>query len=311
MSNIPLTKGSSRPIFLFGPTGVGKTALLEQLFASGYEVVNADSKQIYRHLDIGSAKPESDLLARIPHHLIDIKDPWESFSVGEFVNTADQACDLIRERGKIPVICGGTAYYFKHFYFGLPESPKSDPIIRKRIALLAEEKGLDWCHARLAEIDPKSAEKIHPADGYRITRALEVYEDSGRPLSSFKVPDKARNGMDPLIIGLQREKTELDRRITLRVDQMFDQGLQEEFDSLLEMGATENWPGMQGIGYKEFFIAQAHPSMGREDIAHLIVRNSRLYAKRQMTFFKSLPNVHWTHPDDRDAISRLLGTLVS
>jgi tRNA dimethylallyltransferase len=285
---------------------VGKTALLEQLFAQGYEVVNADSKQIYRHLDIGSAKPEGELMSRIPHHLIDIKDPWEQFSVGEFVNLADHACASIEEKGKVPIICGGTAYYFKHFYFGLPESPKSDPEIRTRIAQLASDRGLAWCHKHLSEIDPVSASRIHPSDGYRITRALEVYESSGRPLSSYHVPTKAREDLDPVIIGLQRDRSELDERITARVQQMFSQGLEAEFEKLLAMGAQPDWPGMQGIGYREFFIGAEHPSMDREAIAHLIVRNSRLYAKRQMTFFKSLPGVHWVHPDNLDAIRKLI-----
>lgn len=291
---------------MFGPTGVGKTALLEQLFAQGYEVVNADSKQIYRHLDIGSAKPGPEIISRIPHHLIDIKEPWEHFSVGEFVKEADAACRVIEDHGNIPVICGGTAYYFKHFYFGLPESPKSDPETRERVARMAASHGLAWCHTKLAEVDPISARKIHPADGYRITRALEVFEASGRPLSSFHVPTKARKGLKPVIIGLQRGRDELEQRIIQRVEHMFAAGLQEEFDRLIEMGATPDWPGMQGIGYREFFEAQKEPRMNRQMIADLIVRNSRLYAKRQMTFFKSLPDVHWVHPCDLDSICKLL-----
>lgn len=285
--------------------------MLEQSFADGFQVVNADSKQIYRYLDIGSAKPSVELMQHIPHHLIDIRDPWEQFSVGDFVKLADTACESIRSEGKIPVICGGTAYYFKHFYYGLPASPQSDPIVRERIAAQVQVQGLDWCYRKLEEIDPVSAKRIHPADGYRITRALEVYETSGFPLSSFSVPTEARDGMRPLIIGLTRDKAELDERIVQRVRAMFKQGLEQEMDSLLSMGAVPEWPGMQGIGYREFFVAKEHPSMDKDDISQLIIRNSRMYAKRQMTFFRSLPHVHWVHPEDTATLSSLLDTFLA
>ena len=303
--NTPLTIRSNPLIFLFGPTGVGKTELLQQLFTKHFAVVNADSKQIYRYMNIGSAKPEPALLQEIPHYLIDIKDPWEQFSVGAFVKLADQACLEIRDQGKVPIISGGTAYYFKQFYFGLPKSPKSDPVTRSKIAGLVKTHGLEWCYSRLQTIDPISAERIHPDDSYRITRALEVYEAAGRPLSSFSIPHKAREGMNPLIIGLTRDKAELEKRIVERVKSMFSKGLEQEIEQLMEMGAQADWPGMQGIGYREFFIAKENPDMATEDIAQLIIRNSRLYAKRQMTFFKSLPNVQWVHPDDTETLTTL------
>lgn len=306
MLNIPLSTRSNRLIFLFGPTGVGKTALLTQLFTKNFAVVNADSKQIYRYMNIGSAKPEPAVQQKIPHYLIDIKDPWEQFSVGEFVKLADQACLEIRAKGNIPIICGGTAYYFKQFYFGLPTSPKSDPGVRFKINALVEKHGLTWCYEKLQSVDPVSAKRIHPADSYRITRALEVYETSGRPLSSYKIPNQAREGMNPLIIGLTRDKKELEERITQRVEAMFAEGLEREIERLMAMGAQEDWPGMQGIGYREFFKAQKEPTLGKADIMHLIIRNSRLYAKRQMTFFRTLPHVNWVHPDDTATLKGLL-----
>jgi tRNA dimethylallyltransferase len=310
MLNIPLTTRNNLLVFLFGPTGVGKTELLQHLFPQGCEVVNADSKQVYRYLDIGSAKPDPEILAQIPHHLVSIKDPWEQFSVGEFVQLADQACADIHQRGNVPVVCGGTAYYFKHFYYGLPKSPKSDPEIRQRVAQLCEEHGAAWCYDYLRQVDPLSAEKIHPSDIYRITRALEVYETSGRPLSSYQVPDTARGGMKPLIIGLHRDRDELNKRIELRVNAMFDAGLEEEFAHLLKMGAQEDWPGMQGIGYREFFLAQHDLSMSRSDVQQLIVQNSRRYAKRQMTFFSRLDPVHWVHPDDIGTLEQLIAPFI-
>lgn len=298
--------GRRRVVFLFGPTGVGKTELLFHLFNTGFSVVNADSMQVYRHLDIGSAKPSSEILAAVPHYLVDIYDPWEQFSVGDFVRLADEACEEIASQGKIPVLSGGTAYYFKHFLYGLSEAPASDSVIREQVAGQLAEHGLAWCFERLSRIDPVSAARIHPADAYRVTRALEVYEGSGRPLSSYALPDVPRDGMRPLIIGLQRDWEELKQRIELRVRQMFEQGLLEEIRGLVRMGARDSWPGMQGIGYQEFFRAMRGGELSIHGISSQIVRDSRLYAKRQNTFFKSFADVRWMHPEDEDGIRKLV-----
>lgn len=298
--------GERRVIFLFGPTGVGKTDLLFHLFNIGFSVVNADSMQVYRHLDIGSAKPSLEIRAAVPHYLVDIYDPWEQFSVGDFIRLADDACDAIEAQGKVPIISGGTAYYFKHFLYGLSEAPASDPTIRAQVARQLATWGLPWCYDRLSKVDPVSAARIHPSDAYRITRALEVYEGSGRPLSSYSLPDTPRNGMCPLIIGLQRDWEELKKRIELRVRLMFEQGLVDEIRSLIRLGAQDSWPGMQGIGYQEFFRAMRGGELSMEGIASQIVRNSRLYAKRQNTFFKSFANVQWMHPEDEEGIRVLV-----
>ncbi len=298
--------GRRRVVFLFGPTGVGKTELLFHLFNTGFSVVNADSMQVYRHLDIGSAKPSPEILAAVPHYLVDIYDPWEQFSVGDFVRLADEACEEIASQGKTPVLSGGTAYYFKHFLYGLSEAPASDPVIREQVAGQLSEHGLAWCFERLSRIDPVSAARIHPSDAYRVTRALEVYEGSGRPLSSYALPDVPRDGMRPLIIGLQRDWEELKQRIELRVRQMFEQGLLEEIRGLVRMGARDSWPGMQGIGYQEFFRAMRGGELSIHGISSQIVRDSRLYAKRQNTFFKSFTDVRWMHPEDEDGIRKLV-----
>ena len=307
-TSFQLTSNSSyNPvIFLFGPTGVGKTELLLNLFKDRFSVVNADSIQVYRHLDIGSAKASQQIQEKIPHYLIDIFDPWEQFSVGEFIELADKACEEIRSLGRIPILSGGTAYYFKHFLYGLSEAPASDETIRAQVALELEEKGGAWAYARLCEIDPVYANKIHPSDLYRISRALEVFETSGRPLSSYAIPSTYRNGMQPLILGLQREKEELKERIIARVQQMFDEGLVEEIRTILQMGGNSEWPGLQGIGYKEFFQAMESGETSLPMIADHIARNSRSYAKRQMTFFKSFAEVNWMHPDDQAAIAEMV-----
>lgn len=298
-------------IFLFGPTGVGKTALLESFFSEGYSVVNADSKQIYRHLDLGSAKPEPQLVARIPHYIVDILEPWEEFSVGQFVHRADSAVEEIRSQGRIPVVSGGTAFYFKHFLYGLPESPKSSALVRREVGALVEKNGLLWAHEELSRIDPVSAAKIHQNDTYRITRALEVYRATGHPLSSFSVPTLPREGLQPLIIGLERDKEELAQRIRKRVDLMEEQGLMREIEGLIEMGATAQWPGMQGIGYREYFTLHETGEFSVDTFKELIVRNSIRYAKRQMTFFRSLTGVSWIHPDDAKTLEALLLSYLS
>ena len=293
-------------VFLFGPTGVGKTELLMDLDPEKYSVVNADSIQVYRHLDIGSAKAKAEILQAIPHYLIDVFDPWQQFSVGDFVAYADQACREIHAQGKIPVLSGGTAFYFKHFYFGLAQAPPSDESVRMSLAQKIQERGDAWAFKRLSQVDPPSAKRIHPSDMYRVSRALEVYEGSGRPLSSYTVPSTARNGMKPLVIGLWREGDELKERIAMRVKQMFSEGLVEEIRHLIDMGADESWPGLQGIGYKEFFQARKSGEASLSMIGEQIERNSRYYAKRQMTFFKSFADVTWMNPQDKAPILSLI-----
>ncbi len=311
-------KKDRKAIFLFGPTAVGKTQLLFDFFSDGCEVVNADSVQVYKGLDIGSAKAEKSVLERIPHHLIDVIDPWETYNVADFIRLADAACDDIWLRGKIPVISGGTAFYFKHFMYGLSDAPQSDPETRKAVELFIRDQGLQKAHEYLSIVDPVSAERINVNDSYRISRAIEVYRVSGRPLSSFALPTTPRNDMKILSIGLVREKDELRGRIRLRVDQMFDQGLVGEVRELLSKGANPDWQGMQGIGYREFmnhvYAGDPDSSIRRLDaltdkelgtIRDEISMNSIHYAKRQMTFFRSFPDVHWVNPDDSESISGL------
>ena len=315
----PSRSKERKAIFLFGPTAVGKTQLLFDFFSGSCEVVNADSVQVYRTLNIGSAKADSSVLERIPHHLIDILDPWDSYNVADFIRLADAACEDIWARGKTPVISGGTAFYFKHFMYGLSEAPQSDPETRRTVELFIRDQGLQKAHDYLKIVDPVSAERINPNDSYRISRAIEVYRTSGKPLSSFALPTTPRNDMVILSIGLTRDKEELRRRIRLRVDQMFDQGLVKEIRDLLSKGANPDWQGMQGIGYKEFMnhvycgdaasSIRKLDSLAEEELSQIreeITMNSVHYAKRQMTFFRSFADVHWVEPDDVTTIEALV-----
>ena len=309
----------NKAVFLFGPTAVGKTRLLFDFFSGTGEVVNADSVQVYRHLDIGSAKATKDITDRIPHHLIDILDPWETYNVADFIRLGDQACKQIWQNGHLPVISGGTAFYFKHFMYGLSEAPQSDPETRHIVELFIRDQGLQKAHDYLKIVDPVSAERINVNDIYRISRAIEVYRTSGRPLSSFALPTEPRNNMQILSIGLMRDKENLRARIRERVDIMFDEGLIDEIAKLLDMGANPSWQSMQGIGYREFMDIlfdedtqkqkRQLSSLSKEELDEIkerICMNSIHYAKRQMTFFRSFSGVKWIDAEDTGKLRDLL-----
>lgn len=283
---------------LFGPTAVGKTALTEELFSKGFEIINADSVQVYRFLDIASAKPEKELVEKIPHHLVDIRFPWEQYNSGDFCKDAERLIKEINERGNIPLITGGTAYYFKQLLYGPSSTPESNPKTREEIQRTIDDIGLDKAYEMLMSLDMEAAKKIDKNDRYRISRALEVIKDTGRPLSSFPVSDTLREDIDFVIIGLKREKKELEERIRKRVDIMFDSGAVREMKALLSMGADPSWPGMQGIGYREWFYAMESGEVNISIIKDMIIRSSIKYAKRQMTFFSSFSDTLWFSPND-------------
>ena len=291
---------------LFGPTAVGKTALTEELFSKGFEIINADSVQVYRFLDIASAKPEKELVEKIPHHLVDIRFPWEQYNSGDFCKDAERLIKEINERGNIPLITGGTAYYFKQLLYGPSSTPESNPKTREEIQRTIDDIGLDKAYEMLVSLDMEAAKKIDKNDRYRISRALEVIKDTGRPLSSFPVSDTLREDIDFVIIGLKREKKELEDRIRKRVDIMFDSGAVREMKALLSMGADLSWPGMQGIGYREWFNALESGEVNISIIKDMIIRSSIKYAKRQMTFFSSFSDTLWFSPNDIEKIKGYL-----
>jgi tRNA dimethylallyltransferase len=306
---LTLSNGSVQPLILFGPTASGKSGLLLRLFAGGScpaEVVSADSMQVYRGMDIGTAKPTVEERKKLPHHLIDIRDPGEQFSAGDFVRFADEACADIARRGALPIVSGGAGFYLKNFIWGLPEAPPSDPEVRARLKQEMRAKGAAPLMAELAAGDPASAGAIHPNDEYRLLRALEVLRLSGRPLSSFRTAgDHPRRRFR--VIGLSRPRDELYRRINERCAAMFRLGLPVEVRRLSEAGYTPDDPGLRAIGYREFFVRDIDGKNGwrlSEDLAGveaLVAQNSRRYAKRQITFFASIPGVKWITAGADDA----------
>jgi tRNA dimethylallyltransferase len=322
-------------LVLFGPTASGKTNVLLRLFGSGglfsrtAEVVSADSMQVYRGMDIGTAKPSARERERLPHHLIDIRNPDEQFNAGDFVRLAHEAIAGIAQRGALPVVCGGTGFYLKNLILGLPEAPPSDEAIRAALKRELKEKGAAALMEELAQGDPVSAERIHLNDVYRLLRALEVLRLSGRPLSSFGVSGRGNNShggtedtekneeLTPhcryLVVGLSRQREELYRRINERCAAMFAQGLPGEVRALCDRGYTPRDPGLRAIGYREFFVQdEDDPSRYRlsQDISGvqaLVAQNSRRYAKRQITFCASLPGMQWIDAgaDDTETAERL------
>lgn len=286
-------------LLLFGPTASGKTSLIEELFACSAplfpaELISADSMQVYRGMDIGTAKPGADEQKRIPHHLIDIRNPDEQFNAGDFVRLADETCKAISAKGKIPLISGGTGFYLKNFVMGLPEAPSANLDQRARLKEELDEKGPEALFEELHIKDPVSAERIHPNDLYRLLRALEVCRSTGKPLSSFAASSPSpRDTYRFLLLGLERNRADLYSRIEKRCNSMFEQGLPAEVAALRAAGYKASDPGMRAIGYQEFFIDEENLSTQADAVKALIVRNSRRYAKRQLCFFSSLPDVHW------------------
>jgi tRNA dimethylallyltransferase len=300
-------------LVIFGPTASGKTDLLLRLFGRAdsqkAEVVSADSMQVYRGMDIGTAKPSPQERLQLPHHLIDIRNPDEQFTAGDFVRLAREAIDDIIRRGSIPIVAGGTGFYLKNLVLGLPEAPPSDPAIREALKAELQEKGPAALMEELARFDPVSAEKIHLNDEYRLLRALEVQRLCGRPLSSFSVSGAggAINGeskYDFRVIGLFSPREELYSRINARCAAMFERGLPDEVRGLYEAGYTPRDPGLRAIGYREFFVEDP-PASGVyrlsqdiDGVRALVAMNCRRYAKRQITFFSSLPGAEWVNADE-------------
>ncbi len=239
--------------------------------------------------------------------MLDLCDPGEQFCAGDFVRLADEACTDIFARGKLPVILGGTAFYIRNFLYGLPETPESDPVLREALKVRMKSEGSAVLHSELASVDPESARRIHPNDEYRIIRALEVLASTGRTRSSCPVPVSTRPGYRFLVISLDRSRGVLYSRINRRVDSMFESGLAGEFESLLAGGRTAEDPGMQAIGYREFFLSTP-PGSDISLIREAICTDSRKYAKRQETFIRAMDGVLHLDADDFPGVYRALSS---
>jgi len=255
--------------------------------------------QAYRGMDIGTAKPDAATLRLLPHRLIDIRDPSEQYTAGDFVRLADEACAAICAAGRFPVVCGGTGFYLRNFLCGLPAAPAADPETRAAVAADLRRLGPAALRAELAAGDPDSAARIHANDLYRLTRAVEILRAAGRPLADFAAPTQARAAWDFLVLGIERPREELNARIDARVDAMLAAGLAGEVARLAAAGYGPGDPGMKAIGYREFFAREFFARDAGEATASLrdsIALDTRRYAKRQMTYFRALPGMRWIEP---------------
>ncbi|HOD13860.1 MAG TPA: tRNA (adenosine(37)-N6)-dimethylallyltransferase MiaA [Spirochaetota bacterium] len=295
----------SRHLVLMGPTAVGKTAAALELAGDRFEIVSADSVQVYKYLDVGSGKPERADRDRIPHHLIDIVEPDVSFTAGEFCREAEKAINLIAAHSRLPMIVGGAGLYIDAYFQGLSEIPEIAPGVREAIRVELEDGGLQRLHDELVLVDPAFGNRIHPNDTQRILRGLEVYRATGRPLSSYYAAKRRYGSEDTLFIGLYEERADLRKRINARVDSMFGRGFVEEVRSLRERGYGPDLNSMQSIGYAEInrYIDGA---VGLDETIQRIKTATGQYAKRQMTWFRKNERVVWVRAGDMENMRLLI-----
>lgn len=289
-------------IVLTGPTAVGKTKLSIALAkAVNGEILSADSMQVYRHMDIGSAKITTGEMQGIPHHMIDILDPREPFNVVVFKTRCEECLKDIYERGHIPIVAGGTGFYIQALLKDINFTENEENTeYRVYLEKLAQERGPEHLHDLLAKVDPDSAEAIHTNNIKRTIRALEFYHLTGEPISKHNDQERQKtSAYQSCYFVLNDERDRLYQRIEKRVDEMMCQGLAEEVKCLREMGCTRDMVSMQGLGYKELF-AWLEGETSYEEAVALIKRNTRHFAKRQLTWFRREPDVIWVNKNEFD-----------
>ncbi|MDO4344424.1 MAG: tRNA (adenosine(37)-N6)-dimethylallyltransferase MiaA [Eubacteriales bacterium] len=287
-------------IILTGPTAVGKTALsLKLAKAVGGEIISADSMQVYKGMDIGSAKIQPCQMQGIPHYLIDELEPEDEFHVVRFQELAKKYMNLIYERGKIPILAGGTGFYIQAVLYDIDFTENDgDTVYREELSRLAAEKGPEVLHQMLAWADPKSAEEIHANNVKRVIRALEYYHESGEPISDHNARERKKESpYNAVYFVLNEDRQKLYEKIERRVDDMLAQGLVEEVRSLKERGCTSDMVSMQGLGYKEILAYLEGECTLKEAVCRL-KRDTRHFAKRQLTWFRRERNVVWLEKEE-------------
>ncbi|NHM29886.1 tRNA (adenosine(37)-N6)-dimethylallyltransferase MiaA [Neobacillus terrae] len=296
-------------IVIIGPTAVGKTKLsIELARRFNGEIISGDSMQVYRRMDIGTAKIKESEMEGIPHHLIDIKEPEESFSAAEFQGMVRKKIAEIAQKGKMPIIVGGTGLYIQSviYDYQFSDAP-SDPSFREELERQAGEIGNEALHKKLEAVDPESASRIHPNNVRRVIRALEIYHCTGKRMGDFQSNQEPELLYDTALIGLTMEREKLYGRINLRVDLMMEEGLLEEVESLYHQGIS-GCQSIQAIGYKEIYEYLEGKSCLETAIENL-KQNSRNYAKRQLTWFRNKMNVEWFDMTDTDMASKKINEI--
>ncbi len=299
-------------ILITGVTASGKAKLAFDLASEiDAEIISVDSMKVYRRMDIGTAKPPIKTREKVRYHLIDIVEPSESFSLGRFLELANEAIEDIKSRGKTVIAVGGTSLYIKALLYGLFDGPASDEKTREQLRQQAETHGLEKLYHKLEKIDPDAAERIHPNDEKRVIRALEVYQLTGKPISTFQKqwPRLQNTKQDMLhkfkIIVLRRQKQIESRRINSRVKKMIDDGLVDEVKSLLAEDESLSKQARSAIGYAEI-IDYLEGKTTLEDAAELIKKNTRHLAKHQRTWFKTFPVINWLDIEEYELPEHIL-----
>ncbi len=295
MNNIPVT---FPPVAIMGPTAVGKTSLVLRLAGEiNAEVVNVDSIQIYKRLDIGSAKPSREEMRQVPHHLIDIREPDEPFDAADFAWAARAAIRKIRSRGRNVILSGGTGLYLNALLQGLAPCSGANPGLRDMLKESLQRYGAPFLHSLLSNHDPEAAERLHVNDTFRVIRALEVVLNTGMPLSKWHELHKKQIQEFPCIkIALVRPREELYSRIDQRVDAMIAQGFVKEVEALLGQGYDPRLKPLQSLGYRHI-IRFLQGQGGLDEAAELMKRDTRRYAKRQLTWFRAQKGIQWFNAD--------------
>ncbi len=299
-----------RPLIIItGPTAVGKTALSVRLAkAIGGEIISADSMQVYRHMDIGSAKIKKEEMDGVPHYLIDVLDPEEEFNVAVFQKMAKEAVEEIYSHGHIPIVAGGTGFYIQALLYDIDFTENGeDTSIRMELEKLGQERGAEFLHNLLRDIDPDSANEIHENNMKRVIRAIEYYRQTGERISEHNKREKQKKSpYDFLYYVVNTERARLYERIDRRVDLMLEQGLVEEVMHLKDMGLTRDMVSMQGLGYKEI-LDYLQEKYTLEEAVYVLKRDTRHFAKRQITWFKRERDVRWLDlPDFNNDLDQVL-----
>jgi tRNA dimethylallyltransferase len=291
---------------IVGPTAVGKThsaiAIAQRI--SG-EIISADSRQIYRALNIGTAKPTAEEQELVTFHLIDFVPPDSSYSCGQFARDADQKIKEISARGNTPIVCGGTGLYIRALFHPLHKLPESNKDIKAKLMGEYKKHGIEHLYARLLKVDPEWAQKITPRDKQRILRGLEVYAIRGKPLSSFTKAKRKKSRYLPYYVGLTLTRDVLYDRINRRFDSMVEQGLVEEVKALLDQGLDPASSALRTIGYKEI-IEHLSGALTFDEAIEKAKRRTRNFAKRQIAWFKNIEGIHWFTATEPDIVNRII-----
>lgn len=298
----------NKVVLIFGPTGVGKTELVSHFEEHRVEIISADSRQIYQALNISTAHPSKDILNRIPHHLVGIMAFDQPYTVFDFVRDASLLIKEIIARGNYPLVVGGAAFYLNHLWRGMPQTPIADIKLRTQLQEELEQQGKQYLYKRLKAVDPDYANRISANDAYRIVRGLEVFEQTGIPISKHDLHTPPQEKLEFLVYGLTRQRSNLYDRINTRVDDMYEQGLVEEVRVCWKQGLRLSHNAGRTIGVQEFLSCSEVidawnnnrdiPFDISQELLHIIKCNSRHYAKRQLTFFSRFSSVRWIQMDE-------------